>query len=98
MSSATAEREHKCNSDSDTDIDGHTDSQGPEPTNRDIMRLLHTINASLHSKLEVLGDGVEQLQGEVLDLQEENKKLRKETGECRQREADKKGLGDEAKM
>ena len=31
------EREHNC--DSDTDIDGHTDSQGPEPTNRDIMRL-----------------------------------------------------------
>ena len=47
--------------------------------------------ASLHSKLEALGDRVGQ-------PQEENKKLRKETGECRQREADKKGLGDEAKM
>ena len=92
--SATAEREHKCNSDSDTDIDGHTDSQGPEPTNRDIMRLLHTINASLHSKLEALAE--RGLEGFV--VQEENKKLRKETGECRQREADKKGLGDEAKM
>ena len=52
--------------------------------------------ASLHSKLEALGDRVEQLQGEVLVLQEENKKLRKEIGERRQREADLKGLVDEA--
>ena len=36
--SATAEREHSCNSDPDTDINGRTDSQGPEPTNRGIMR------------------------------------------------------------
>ena len=52
--------------------------------------------ASLHSKLEALGDRVEQLQGDVFVLQEENKKLRKEIGERRQREADLKGLVDEA--
>ena len=47
--------------------------------------------ASLHSKLEALGDRVGQ-------PQEENKKLRKEIGERRQREADMKGLVDEANM
>ena len=45
--------------------------------------------ASLHSKLEPLGDRVGQ-------PQEENKKLRTEIGERRQREADMKGLVDEA--
>ena len=47
------------------------------------MRLLHTITASLHSKLEALGDSVGQLQGEVFVLQDENKKLRKEMGGLR---------------
>ena len=61
-----------------------------------IIRLLHTINASLHSKLEALGDRVEQLQGDVFVPQKENKKLRKEIVECKQREADMKGLVDEA--
>ena len=98
MSSATAEREHSCNSDPDTDINGRTDSQGPEPTNRGIMPLIHTTTASLHSKLEARGDRVEQLEGDVFVLQEENKKLRKEIGEGRQREADMKGLVDEANM
>ena len=60
------------------------------------IRLLHTINTSLHSKLEALGDRVEQLQGDVFVPQKENKKLRKEIGECKQREADMKGLVDEA--
>ena len=60
------------------------------------IRLLHTTNTSLHSKLEALGDRVEQLQGDVFVPQKENKKLRKEIGECKQREADMKGLVDEA--
>ena len=76
MSSATAEREHK--SDSDTEIDGDMDSQEPEPTNRDTMRMLQAINASLISRLDSLSDKVQQLQGEVFDLQDENKKLSKE--------------------
>ena len=88
MSSATAEIVH--NYDSDTDSDCRMDS--------DIMRLLHTINALLNSRLEALGNRVEHLQGEVFFLQEENKKLRKEIGECRQREADMKGLVDQANM
>ena len=49
------------NYDSDTDTDCHMDSQGPEPTNRDIMRLLYTINVLMNSKLEALGNRVEQL-------------------------------------
>ena len=76
MSSATAEREHK--SDSDTEIDGDMDSQEPEPTNRDTMRMLQAINASLISRLDSLSDKVQQMQGEVFDLQDENKKLSKE--------------------
>ena len=59
-----------------------------------VMRLLHTINASLHSKLEALAE--RGLEGFV--VQEENKKLRKEIGQCRQLEASMKGLVDEANM
>ena len=59
-------------------VDVDIDSQVPEPTNWDIMRKLDSIHTSLNSKLESLAGTVEKLQGEVFDLQEDNKKLTKE--------------------
>ena len=93
-SSDTAEREH-----SRTLLQKSTVIwilKSPTPTNCNIMRMLLTINVSLISRLDCLSDKVEQLQGEVFDLQEENKKPSKEIEESRKREADMKGLIDEA--
>jgi len=73
---------------------GRQHGQGLNQQTMTVMRLLHTINASLHSKLEALAE--RGLEGFV--VQEENKKLRKEIGQCRQLEASMKGLVDEANM
>ena len=80
------------------DCDKVSDSQGPEPTNRDIMRMLQTINATLTNKLDFLSDTVERLQGENFDLQENNKKLTKELEDYRQRETEMKSQVEEAKF
>ena len=80
------------------DCDQISDSQGPEPTNRDIMRMLQTINATLTNKLDSLSDTVERLQGEIFDLQENNKKLTKELEDYRQRETEMKSQVEEAKF
>ena len=93
MSSATAEQAHAMD-----DCDRVSDSQGPEPTNRDIMRMLQTINATLTNKLDFLSDTVERLQGEIFDLQENNKKLTKELEDYRQRETEMKSQVEEAKF
>ena len=93
VSSATAEQAHAMD-----DCDRVSDSQGPEPTNRDIMRMLQTINATLTNKLDSLSDTVERLQGEIFDLQENNKKLTKELEDYRQRETEMKSQVEEAKF
>ena len=80
------------------DCDRVSDSQGPEPTNRDIMRMLQTINATLTNKLDSLSDTVERLQGEIFDLQENNKKLTKELEDYRHRESGMKSRVEEAKF
>ena len=77
------------------DCDQVADSQGPEPTNRDIMRMLQTINTTLTNKLDSLSDTVERLQGEIFDLQENNKKLTKELEDYRQRETEMKSQAEE---
>ena len=89
MSSATAEQAHAMD-----DCDQVSDSQGPEPTNRD-QRMLQTINAPLANKLDSLNDTVERLQGEIFDLQENNKKLTKELEDYRQRETEMKSQAEE---
>ena len=93
MSSATTEQAHtidNCNQVSD--------SQVPEPTNRDVMRMLQTINATLTNKLESLSDTVERLQGNFFDLLENNRKLTKELEDYRQRETEMKSQVEEAKF
>ena len=80
------------------DCDRVSDSQGPEPTNRDIMRMLQTINGTLINKLDSLSDTVERLQGKKIDLQENNKKLTKEFEDYRQRETELKSQVEEAKF
>ena len=62
------------------------------------MRMLQTINATLTNKRDSLSDTVERLQGEIFDLQENNKKLTKELEDYRQRETEIKSQVEEVKF
>ena len=58
------------------------------PSNRDIMRLLMTMNKELNKKLDCLNGTVERLQGEVFDLKQENTGLSAEVDRCRKKKED----------
>ena len=67
MSSAASDR-HVVDNVSDL-VSSETCEEGePEPSNRDIMRLLMAMNKELNKKLDCLSKTVERLQGEVFDI------------------------------
>ena len=70
----------------------------PEPSNRDIMRLLMAMNKELNKKLDCLSETVERLQGEVFDLKQENTRLSAELDRCRKKEEDMQTQIKEAKL
>ena len=75
MSSAASDR-HVVDNVSDP-VSSETCEEGePEPSNRDIMRLLMAMNKELNKKLDCLSETVERLQGEVFDLREHQTQCR----------------------
>ena len=87
MSSAARDR-HVVDNVSDP-VSSETCEEGePEPSNRDIMRLLMAMNKELNKKLDCLSETVERLQGEVFDLKQENTRLSAELDRCRKKEED----------
>ena len=87
MSSAASDR-HVVDNVSDP-VSSETCEEGePEPSNRDIMRLLMAMNKELNKKLDCLSETVERLQGEVFDLKQENTRLSAELDRCRKKEED----------
>ena len=60
--------------------------------------MLQAINATLTNKLDSLSDTVERMQGDIFDLQENNKKLTKKLEDYRQRETEMKSQVEEAKF
>ena len=58
------------------------------PSNRDIIRLLMTMNKELNKKLDYLNGTVERLEGEVINLKQENTRLSAEVDRCRKKEED----------
>ena len=93
---AAADKQNMSSAASDRHVDNVSDpvssemcEEGePEPSNRDIMRLLMAVNKELNKKLDCLSETVERLQGEVFDLKQENTRLSAELDRCRKKEED----------
>ena len=56
-------------------VSGPCEVEKADPSDRDTMSLLMTVNKELNKKLDCLNETVGRLQGEVFDLKQENSKL-----------------------